>query len=209
MAKLDFNMQGYVFQEGVKTLRAGFETAVEALRSARTRAQQDLQAYEAAVAADPTQWIGEEEDGLVLWDQSQVLEMSIADAEEALLALRKAFVIAIYHHWERAALRWTHLTGRTEHKHLSAGTVAAGYPVNPTLEAVLHLVNTLKHDSAAKGERLLAAWPEVFPAGFTRTPRTNWYEAIQLTDAQVQEVCEIVASSGPTAEMVGERSAAR
>lgn len=209
MAKLNFNMQGLVFQGGVDTLRSGFDTAVDALRSAWTRSQQDLEAYEAAVAADPSQWIGEEEDGHVLWEQSQMLEISIADAEEALLALRKAFVIAVYHHWERAARRWTLLTVRADHKALSAGTLATGYPVNPKLEAVLHLVNTLKHDSATKGERLLAAWPEVFSPGFTPTSRTHWYEAVRVTDAQVLEVCEIVASSGPTVEMVGERAAPR
>ncbi|MGH6910938.1 MAG: hypothetical protein ACREE0_08790 [Phenylobacterium sp.] len=202
MVQLNFNMQGLVFQDGVNTLRAGFETAVGALRSAWTRAQQDLEAYEAAVEADPTNWIGETEDGHVLWDQSQMLEISIADADEALLALRKAYVIAIYHHWERAARRWTQLTGRADHKVLSAGTLAGGYPVSPRLEAVLHLVNTLKHDSAAKGERLLTAWADVFPDGFAPRARTSWYDAIQLTDAQVLEVCEIVANSGPTVEMV-------
>lgn len=203
MAKLNFNMQGLVFQGGVDTLRLGFETAVTALKSALNQAQHELEAYEAAVQADPREWIGECEDGHILWEQSQVLEMSISDIEEAVMALRKAFVIALYHHWERGARRWAQRSGRANHQDLTAATRAEGYPVDPRLEAVLHLVNTLKHDNAVKGERLLAAWPEVFPPGFTsRGPRASWYEAIRLNDAQVLEVCDVVEKSGPTVDMV-------
>ena len=49
-------------------------------------------------------WIGEsDDDGLVIWDQSQILDYEIDVVTEAAQDLRKAFALALYHHWERSA----------------------------------------------------------------------------------------------------------
>lgn len=204
MAEIRFNVWGYDFQEGVKTLQVSFDAGSEALRSGIVRAHDEAKVYALAVAADPGAWIGEHEDGLVLWDQAQVLEMGVERAEDAILALRKAFVIAIYHHWERSARNWTGLGDRNDgHLALSAKTVALGYPIHRQLEAVRDLVNILKHGNDDKGRKLKNAWQEVFSADFQPGPAgTDWYEAVRITDRQVLEVCEVVAGSGPTPDLL-------
>ncbi len=202
MAKFDFNLLGYAFQDVLKTMRSSFDLAAGALATEIVRAQAALSAYVAAVRMDPSAWVGEREEGMILWDQSQVLDMNIANAEEALMHLRKAFVIAAYHHWERSARRWGKAGPKARHSQLSAASLAEGYPVDPRLEAVVSLVNTLKHNSDVKGAALLAAWPEAFPPNFRpRTGRTDWYDAISLSDRQVAEICDAIGASGPTARL--------
>jgi len=205
MAKLDFNLWGYSFQEGLKRLQASFELASATLAAEVTRARAELADYEARVAVDPSEWEGEvEPDGSVLWHQAQVLELNIEKAAEGLMVLRKAMVIAAYHQWERSARRWGSVDPRASHKVMSAATSAKGYPVHPRLEAVTALANTLKHDGGINGPTLLALWPDVFTPLFSpRAPPhiTDWFDAVTLADDQVLEAFAIIAASGPIATL--------
>lgn len=85
MAKFDLNLLGYTFQDVLKTMRSSFDFATGALAAEIVRAQAALATYTAAVKMAPNAWVGEREGGMILWDQSQVVEMNIANAEEALL----------------------------------------------------------------------------------------------------------------------------
>lgn len=199
MATLTFNMQGYVFQEGIRVLIAAHGTAADALHEELERAKEDALAYQEAVERGETEWIGErDEDGHVIWDQEQVHDMEIESKVEGQAAVRKAFILALYHHWERSARIWTG-SDKRDHDKLVAAVVAAGTTIHPRLGAVRDLANLLKHDNDKWGHALLQSWSAIFPYGFTQRPgRTNWYDAVRLSDAHLVEAFNIVAASGPS-----------
>jgi hypothetical protein len=200
MVKLPINMSGYAFQDGVQTLQASFLSARDALAGEVARAKDEAVAYQQEVDREG-EWIGEcDEDGRILWDQADVLNMRIDTTNEALIALRKAFAIAVYHHWERSALRWLDKK-REDHDKLAIAVQALGYPIHPKLAAVRDLVNTLKHDSGRWGCALIKSWSDLFEQGYLPRAGWNaWYEAVRLSDEHVLEAISVVSASGPTAE---------
>lgn len=200
MAALNFNLLGFAFQQGVDWLATGFATAAVALAEQPAKRRRDLAAYEASVAAGGER-IGEWEDGLRLWEQDQVFETQIGDAEESLMDLRKAYVLAAYHHWERAARRWSRTSKDARHAELVTATSELGYPIDARIDAVRDLANTLKHNNATWATKLFASWPELLKADPAKRPEMDWYGLIELDDRHVQDVCEIIRRSGPNADL--------
>lgn len=196
MARLDFNLHGYLFQEGVKGLALGFSTATAALAAGSRRLERELAAYEARVAAGGER-IGEWEDGICLFEKDDILRLESEAAAEALMDLRKAYVLAAYHLWERSAQRWTQRTN-ANHTVLVGQTKERGYPLDPGLDGVRDLANTLKHNSASKARRLAASWPEMLKTDPLSVTDWDWYAEIKLADADVLRVLDVVGRSGPT-----------
>ena len=199
MVALNFNMLGFAYQQGVNWLEAGFATAAGALREQIAKRRADLQAYTDHVAAGGER-VGELEEGLTLWEQDDILTMHIEDAEESLMDLRKAYVLAAYHHWERSARRWTRSSLHAKHSSLASATEALGYPMNGRMSGLYNLVNTLKHNSAKWAADLSSTWPEVLNGAQRSRPDQDWYAAVELSDDHVHQVCDILRTSGPDAE---------
>lgn len=199
MVALSFNMLGFSYQQGVDWLETGFATSAPAMVELRAKLSRDLEAYEASVLAGGER-IGEWEDGHRLWEQDQLFAIQMEDAEESLMDLRKAYVLAIYHHWERAARRWSRISTHAKHDKLVTATRDLGYPIDPRLEGVRDLVNTLKHNNAATASKLFLSWPDVLRADPAKRPDMDWYSVVHLGDRHVHEVCEIVRASGPDAD---------
>lgn len=202
MAKLNFNPQGYVFQDGLSRIRQSYESASAAVYADLERAKEEAVAYQQELD-EGGEWKGERDDeGYVLWDHSTVLEMNIGNAREALLALETAFLVIAYHHWERSALIWTGLIQET-HDKLAAKVIALGYPIDPRLGELRDLANTIKHNNDKWGEKLLAHRPDLLTIS-SKNPKwkTNWYAKLNLSQKTVDEFFAIVARSGPHTRMV-------
>lgn len=197
--KLSFDAKGYLFQEKLNALRSGFETASKTLSKelddVRTAATQYRQSME-----NGGDWIGErDDDGSILWDQENLLEMQEDAAHDTLLAFRKAYVITAYHHWERGMQSWTKSNSSAGFSDLLKKAEDRGLIVHERLELVRDLANTLKHNKKSAGQRLLSKWPDLFRPGLQPDKVRDWYEAMNLEDADVYEVFDIVARSGPRA----------
>lgn len=196
MAPMNFNFVGWVFESGLDVLERSFRTAFDALENQIAKARHEEAVYLEHVQLTGESEIERDDDGIILWDKEDVLGYEIEFAEDAGMALRKAFAIAIYHHWERSIRDWTEATHRS-HSDLAERAVEKGATLHEKLGAVRDLVNALKHDSKRLGNKLMKSWPAVFPVRFQPTELTDWYEAIHLTNDQVFEVIEIVRQSGP------------
>jgi len=118
------------------------------------------------------------------------------------MALRKAFVIALYHHWERA-IRASAAGANGNHDKLVKRAQAKGILIDARIGALRDLVNALKHDSDRCGKALLSSWPDIFSPNFQPgTLKTDWYRAVSLKDHHVVEAFEIVSGSGPIVKVV-------
>lgn len=188
------DLQTIIFKSGIDTLRTALRVATKALIDETQQIDELISAYLASGVLDGER----DEDGVVLWDREDQLGWEKDVIEDALMALRKSFALAAFHHWERSARQWTSYD-KMDNEGLFLRLRQKSITVHPRLQAVRDLVNTLKHDNASRGRQLLVSWPQVFPKKFTERPgkRTPWYEAIYLDDALVEEVFAIVAASGP------------
>ena len=127
--------------------------------------------------------------------------MEIESKREGQAALRKAFALSIYHHWERGARNWTRNDDR-DHNKLVEAVRAMGIEVSPRLVAVKDLANLLKHDNDRRGADLLKSWPEILPKVNRGRNRKDWYGAVRLSDKHLTEALDIIAASGPDAKTV-------
>ncbi|WP_156941716.1 hypothetical protein [Mesorhizobium sp. WSM2561] len=142
MVKIGSYFRHYQFEHGLRMLEKGYVAARDALQAEIERTKIEAVAYEEALA-NGGEWIGELEDGRILWEQSQVYDAQIDDVHHALFEVRKAFVIALYHHWEHSAAGWK--GGYAAHDELAKYCAGEGYGPSPELGAVQCLANHLKH----------------------------------------------------------------
>ncbi|MCW2339123.1 hypothetical protein M2337_003413 [Sphingobium sp. B2D3A] len=203
MAPLRFNLQGYSYQDGISILRNSFEAAQEALHTKREGAMDEAVAYQEGLKEGTVEWIGErDEDGFVIWDQQSVLDYNVRDAEEAAKELRKAFCIAMYHHWERSALQWVDKV-QLKHAGLVAMVEAIPYPVDAKLSDLHLLVNALKHNNAKWLKQLADKRPDLLMVDLQgEREKVNWYGVISVRPQHVEEFFDVLTASGPTIDSV-------
>lgn len=195
---LSFNLQGYLHQHGIDRLADGFKLASKGMYDEIENLRKELTAYQDNVAHGGER-IGEwdSEDGHTLWEQDQIYEVDIDNAEASLSDLRKAYVLAIYHYWERSTRQRTGSDPNVKHDALVGKVREEGDSIDPRLSGLRDLVNTLKHNNNKWGFALATSWPSV--VGSYSTDRSiNWYEVLRLEDADVLTACDIVRGSGPS-----------
>lgn len=197
MVPLKFNTFGFAFEHGVDVLLAAYRQASEALQADYHRLKTELSEYETSLAEgkDP---VGEwSEEGYALWTQDQILGLQIEDSEDALRVLRRSFVVAIYHHWERWVRRQLGCDEKAGHDKLVQKACAGGISIDPHLGGVRDMANLFKHSNKKWGTSLLSSWPDVLPRHFTPDTDADWYEAVRLSEEIVLEIADIVKASGP------------
>lgn len=193
MVKLGFDTRGYAFEAGMGVLRQGYASASKALNADIERVRFASAAYEAS-----PEFIGERDDeGNILWEQGAILTMEQETVEEALEALRKAFVLAAYHHWERAIRAYTGSDQNAKYRQLVARAELKGISPVPDMAKVYRLANTLKHNSGHHGAVLFELWRDLFGPFFSARLDSDWYRAISLSDDDIYEVMQIIEAAGP------------
>lgn len=128
MAKLNINFYGYDYEHGIVLLSDTLLAATDALKVKREEADQRWTEYERAVNAGEIERIEErdEETGALTFDQGMVYEHAINLVDEGIIALRQAYVIALYHHWERVIRKWTEAPENARHADMIALVEAKG-----------------------------------------------------------------------------------
>lgn len=198
LAPITFSIVGYEFERGLTAFRESYRSSLFALERKSDDLKTALLDYQTALA-NGGEWIGEhDDDGFVVWDKEQTLKMDSEVVVNGAVELRKAYVVAVYHHWERSARKLTDYIGR-DSAILETKAVEKGLAIGPDFQRVKTLANTLKHNSEARGLKLFEIWPEVFRLKFHPRDKTDWYTAITLSDRHMEAVFDAVTASGPKA----------
>lgn len=182
-ANFYFSVVGYEFQVAIKSLKETYTASSIALNEKAVRLSHELDDYNSS-----GEFIGERaEEGHIVWEQDDLLGHQIEAIAETTQELRKAYAIAVYHLWERAARLYTH--SKADHSRLVAALAAVEMePVVaiPELTGLWHLVNYLKHLNPSWLEKLRISWPEVTKRG-----------AVVLSEWHMETVFNAAALSGP------------
>jgi hypothetical protein len=187
-----------MYQDGVNSIRLSYDSAARALKLDTERAYDEISDYNAKVLAGDQSGIERDEDGQVLWDEADVLVHRSLQAEDALNTLRKAFVIVLYHHWERSVREWVK-SKNGKHDALVTAAAAIGQPTDPLLDDLRLLVNTLKHDNERWAEPLHKKRADLFKPEFKITQTDpDWYNEIEVSGTALLDFFSAVSASGPT-----------
>lgn len=183
-------LRQYQFEHGLRMLEKGYIAARDSLQAEIDHIAAEALAYEDALA-NGGEWIGEYEDGHILWEQSKLYDAQTDDVHNALFEIRKAFIIALYHHWEHSASTWRG-GGYASHKKLTEYCAEAGYHPSPELDAVRCLANHLKHGPNSDTDwlgRLRNDYPSFLPHG----PGV----VFGLSEDTLYKVAAAILASGP------------
>jgi hypothetical protein len=208
IAKLRKRILGHIFQRKVERVENAFASATAPFHAEIQRIEKERAHYEERGEAGSAAWVQTTDDDDGSYDYGEILAERMADELDALLTLRNAFTVLIYHQWERLAQNWAKKGTSAKHNELVSALKTAGIPVNePGLEALRLLANTLKHNSMKWGRDLYLLRSDLFKSGFdpnsahplTGKPSTtiDWEDQIELTDENISEFVGIVRSSSP------------
>jgi hypothetical protein len=205
MAKAN-RFAGMYFLGKANQMKAAFAAATAPFHEEVRTVEKDAAKYQKLVDAGKAVWEEITDDG-EHYDYGSALGERRDDAMDALMTLRKAFTLLIYHQWERTAQRWSGVNS-PNHEKLVKASQADGISLDePALELLRLLVNTLKHNSIKCGPILHRLRPDLFEKDFdpisphplTGRPLSviDWADRIVLTDVNIEEFFEIVSRSVP------------
>lgn len=204
MTKILKTVSAALFMDKVNRLRTAFRAACAPFHAELKTLEAEHSAHAVKVKSGEAVWEEFDPETGYGWSYGEDLAERRYDAEDALLVIRKAFIMTAYHHWERGAQRW----GKSDksHKDLVKALGKVAIEVDDRLEELHLLVNCLKHNSKT-ATKLMEKRPSLFATDFdpdalhpvTGKPfaRIDWADNIVLTDADVDDYLNVVRNSGP------------
>ncbi|GCD50897.1 MULTISPECIES: hypothetical protein [Acetobacter] len=205
-----FSQRGYIYQSGLDCIRLAARSGQNSLQEAISSKEMELKTYEEGGV-----FVGErDEDGDVLWEKNEILELDIERLQEALLELRRSFVLTAYHYWETSVYKWHHQENpKTKpvnlgnYEKLKRALEAFGQKdpalkniPNDNLFIVCHLSNIIKHTSGNSEEYLSKNMPVELSGTMKSDPEIyGGRPQIYLEEHHLKWIFDVIAKSGPIA----------
>ncbi|MDB5576425.1 MAG: hypothetical protein JWR80_1601 [Bradyrhizobium sp.] len=182
MVEFPESFHAFVFQSEIDNIRSAFRASVTVLDHALRSA---VEAYDRYIDSgeDDSEY---DEDQILVRSTRQELDYATREASASLRVVREAFITSAFHYWERSARAWTKLYGRNDNFPALRDATAIKYGTSPHLEALNHLNNVLKHDSAHHARALAMLRIDLFrqpPFSIVSSKRETW--DLSNTDAMV------------------------
>ncbi|MFT8371404.1 MAG: hypothetical protein ABF641_10090 [Acetobacter sp.] len=202
-----FNYDGHEYQTGINSIERAARAGITAL--------QDQINNNALLLEDP-QNIGfheeVDENGIIIHSEASEFERNLSLYADAQSDLRKAFVLAAYHFWERSVIRWS-LRRPLEKDHAAdkklngykklvaeAKKIGPPYDPHPSLDAIVQITNLLKHESKKAQEILENDYPDLWASmRGSKSMLYTSYARVNITQDIMNKVFEVVRLSGPLA----------
>lgn len=197
MAIIKFDWAGYEYQTGLKTLKDSYERAAHLLQDDIDASYRAIDEFDLVFDEGVDSVIEADDYGSVTHNPRDFLIHASIRSEQSIQALRKAFAIMIYHHWERAAREW----GNKPHggfEGLVKAVQSKDIWIDPNMVDLHVLVNSLKHNAAIWGQPLFELRPQWFARTFSRDASSiEWFDIIELCPVAMNDLFNWASRSGP------------
>ena len=194
MAKLDFNPDGYQYDQGLKAIKLMWVAASQALESRESEVLREIEDYWKHVESGGEP-IGEWDGPDRLWDHADELRLEMLALTEAGAELNRATAIAIYHHWERHVPNESKERNRN-HRTLTSALKKADIDVHSDLDALYYATNFLKHGNQTWLQKLEVKFSAKFPNLRNIEPNfPAWWSKLSLDKLHVEWFFEIAKAS--------------
>lgn len=187
--------QRMLFRIGLETIERAYREGRKAFDEEIAQWNANYEEHQAAAAAGPPE---DEDDQTYSFDYGDHVGTMIYEAEECIRLLRDAFVLTLYHFWEKQALE---LLNRSTYNYKTIYAAAKAHPElgldDPThIDRLRMMSNCIKHD---KGHPLYEKYPEMFdPQLVPEKPNhRGWHQALRVSDADLEAAFAAVRAAGP------------
>ena len=203
---IKFNFEGFEYQAGLDSIERAAEAGLGVLQDDLLKSAKCLQQYRSEGIFEGER----DENGTIIYEVCDDFKFKMVIAVDSQNELRRAFVLAAYHFWERSVVRWRYIRLTEDERKEDNGISGFGelkatakrgdinYPPHPDLFAVCQIANLLKHESATARKNLEEHYPalwadlqNVVHASFGRS------EGIKISDPIMRKIFEIIRQSGP------------
>lgn len=194
MAKLRFNLHGYVFEKGLADIRRAYDATIATLEKQHMDRVGDSLEFQRALAAGETGPSEYDESGEKLYDYEQLHEMLIEEMASSILVAREAYVVILHHYWEKRCDEWMQTKGHYDSTRAHAWLGAHGLTIDHCgLATLREASNTIKHNNAALFKRRPDLFKQPGPRSGSKVDYANW---LQLNPTDINRMFEAVKTSG-------------
>ena len=186
-----FDSVAHSYQETLSILEETLSAAREGLRQKKIDKFNKLSEYESS-----GEFIGEEEDGRIIWCQSDIYRYDIDTIDEAILDLNKIYIPAFYHAWERMVIKWAAPKKDFTHIGLKKALQAKSVNTHSRLDDICNLNNLIKHNNSKYAKLLFQSWPEIFNHRDIII-HSNFHSGFLINDEQMSEIIHALKHSAP------------
>lgn len=192
MVPLPESIKAYLYQTGIDRIRDAYLASADTLGNKYDAAKSALEEYEATGSDDAVYG----EDGTLVSCTRQSLDHEVFNASLAASVVREAFIMSIFHYWERCARGWTKLPDSDRGFETILKASKKKYAASPQLKSLNTLNNILKHRSKQRIIELAEVRPDLFLSVYNY--RKNEMEhRVSVQHKHVLEAIEIIRASGP------------
>jgi hypothetical protein len=171
----------FFFQFGIRQLEEVYRISIDGMAAKRTEHEKELRQLQDPKMQEEIESRYSEES----IEPEYAIQFKIEQNEESLQPLRQAFLMALYHHWERSVLSWS---GRSDLVGIYSWFRENNIPLDEQhMEDLRELMRVIKHE---KGESLFRRRPDLFLHGSQR------HEDLHLTEDNMAEFFKAVRVSG-------------
>jgi hypothetical protein len=145
MARLLFNLHGYIFQKELNDIRRAYDETIMALESNSAKLAGDFSDFERAVSAGEADEWEYDEHGEILYSRKRMHKILLEDSASTIAVAREAYVVILHHHWEKRCKEWMQLS---EYKYCEAyqNLQSHGLAIDQSnLEILRKKCNAIKH----------------------------------------------------------------
>lgn len=192
MVALPESVKAYLYQTGIDRILDAYLASAATIGYKFDDAKTALEEYEASGSDDAVY----DEDGDLVSCTRHSLDHEVFNASIAASVVREAFIMSIFHYWERFARGWTKLPDSDRGFESILKASKKKYAVSPELRSLNALNNILKHRNATKIPSLARKRPDLFWSVYNRRDNKTEYR-LALRHKHVLEAIEIIRASGP------------
>ncbi|WP_419316817.1 hypothetical protein ACN2C7_10180 [Caulobacter sp. ErkDOM-E] len=190
------SFQSLMYQIGLNSIERAKKDAIGGFKAELARLEEEWREHKRKVAAGLIPDVeGDEETGYVFDFGEHIGEMQF-EAEQCLKLVREAFLLTVYHYWEKEACGLLGISHYKQSEVFEAARVDKRFDVDEAgLNKARQIANCIKHDV---GKALFKAHPELFDMEHKDPEdKSNWQRALALTDEYLDGAIKVVRSSGP------------
>lgn len=193
-----FGMWSWLFRYRLGELRLAYRGAREASDLELNELEKKWNDLESRVKAGTAQLVEEDEDGNVVIDWGEQAGEAFSEVEGVQRIYREAFLISLYHFWERELLKTMKKAQYNDQEAFAFLKNMGLTPDEPNLTALRLAANVAKHSGGRSADDLHKVRPDLFDT----TEMAKWndkpgHEYLVITDQVLDTFFEAVRKSGP------------
>jgi hypothetical protein len=184
-----------VFEYGFEELFRAYRTALSAAIQSGINAEETVRKRHRLGADEPIPPVTHDDDGFPLFDFWEEVGEINDEADSTTNIIRIAFLIALFHFWEKHSNRWVR---RSSYDHAAVMVWLKGQGGRPNEDLIKELelaANCAKHGPGWSCDELCRRRPDLFGQTTFRLGAHN----LKIDEATLDSFFEAVRSSGPKA----------